>query len=62
MNLYLQVAACETRHMTIVDDFVDLLSCLVSLILERTPGLDIRITLDPVDGVVEIIDDDGMYM
>ena len=28
--------------------------------LERTPGLDSRITLDPVDGEIEISDDDGM--
>ena len=30
--------------------------------LERTPDLDSRITLDPVDGVVQIRDDDGNYM
>ena len=24
--------------------------------LERTPGLDSRITLDPVDGLIEIVD------
>ena len=28
--------------------------------LERTSELDIRITLDPVDGVVQINDNDGM--
>ena len=29
--------------------------------LERTPGLHSRITLNPINGAVEIIDDDGMY-
>ena len=29
--------------------------------LERTSDLDSRITLNPVNGVVEIIDNDGMY-
>ena len=31
------------------------------LTLERTSDLDSRITLDPVNGVVEIIDNDGRY-
>ena len=31
----------------------------MSLNLERTPGLDMRITLDPVDELVEIDDNDG---
>ena len=29
--------------------------------LERTPGLDVRITLDPVDGDIEITDNDGSF-
>ena len=55
-------AACETRqcvNVTIVDDFVDEPIESFSVTLERTPGLDMRIRLDPVDGVVEIDDNDG---
>ena len=55
-------AACETRqcvNVTIVDDFVDEPIESFTVTLERTPGLDVRITLDPVDGVVEIDDNDG---
>ena len=39
----------------IVEDVVESLN----ITLERTPYLDIRITLHPVNGVVEITDDDG---
>ena len=31
------------------------------VILTRVPGLDTRITLNPVDAEIEIIDDDGIY-
>ena len=58
MNLYLQVAACETRqcmNVTIVDDFVDEPIESFSVTLERTPGLDVRITLDPVDVIYSIV-------
>ena len=57
--------ACETRHcvdVTIVDDEVLEMTESFRVTLERTPDLHMRITLDPVDGVVEITDDDGMYM
>ena len=30
--------------------------------LERIPGLDSRITLDPVDGEIEITGNDGLYI
>ena len=43
----------------IVDDDVLENSELFSVSLERN-GLDTRITLDPVDGLVEITDNDGM--
>ena len=58
--------ACQRRrcvNVTIVDDEVlerEVESFTVTL--ERTPGLNNRITLNPVDGVVEITDDDGEYM
>ena len=64
LNTILSFAACETRscvNVTIVDDMVDEPDPIESFhyTLERTPGLDSRISLAPVDGVVEIIDDDG---
>ena len=54
---------CETRHCTeipIVDDLRVEVSESFLVTLERTPGLDDRITLDPDNGVVNITDDDGM--
>ena len=32
-----------------------------NITLERTTGLNSRITLDPVNGVVEVADNDGRY-
>ncbi|ETW92157.1 MAG: hypothetical protein ETSY2_54335 [Candidatus Entotheonella gemina] len=55
---------CETQScnpILIVDD--DVLENVESfnVTLERTPGLDVRITLDPVDGEIEITDNDGRF-
>ena len=47
--------------MSIVDDAILEDDESFDVTLERTPDLDSRITLDPVDAVVEIIDDDGRY-
>ena len=48
-------------NVSIVDDTVleNVESFVVTL--ERVPELDSRITLDPVEGFVEITDNDGMY-
>ncbi|CAI8022403.1 hypothetical protein GBAR_LOCUS13163 [Geodia barretti] len=54
--------ACETRkcvNVTITDDLVDEQQELFTYTLTRTPSLDPRIELDPIDGTVEIIDSDG---
>ena len=62
LNTILSFAACETRrcvNVTIVDDLVDEPLESFDYTLERTPGLDSRISLDPVDGVVQINDNDG---
>ena len=62
LNTILSFAACEIRrcvNVTIVDDLVDEPLEFFDYTLEGTPGLDSRITLDPVDGVVEITDNDG---
>ena len=44
----------------IVDDEVLELIETFSLTLERTSGLDSRITLSPVDGTVQITDNESM--
>ena len=45
--------------MTIVDDMVNELEELFDITLERTPGLDSRITLNPDEGRIVISDNDG---
>ena len=62
LSTILMFPACQRRgcvNVTIVDDEVlerEVESFTVTL--ERTPGLDNRIALNPVDGVVEIRDND----
>ena len=60
----LEFGSCATQQCTeipIVDDMIVELTESFFVTLERTPGLDSRITLDPVDGAIEITDDDGVY-
>ena len=62
LNAPLVFPPCERRScvaIPIVDDDVLENSELFNVTLERN-GLDTRITLDPVDGLVEITDNDGM--
>ena len=59
----LTFAACETRRcvdVPIMNDTDDEPDEMFGITLERTPGLNDRITLDPVDGVVTINGDVGM--
>ena len=61
----LTFGACNTLQCTeivIVDDMMLELTESFSVTLERTAGLDNRITLDRVDVEVEITDDDGAYI
>ena len=61
----LMFGACNTLQCTeivIVDDSKVELTESFFVTLERTAGLDSRITLVRVDGEVEIIDDDGDYL
>ena len=54
--------SCDTKTctlVTIVNDTVPENIESFNVILGRTPGLDDRITLDPVNGEIQIIDDDG---
>ena len=58
-------AACEIQQcvaVTIVDDVVDEPDEVFHASLERTPGMDSRITLDPTEGKIEIRDNDGMNL
>ena len=64
LSTILSFPACGTKQcvdVTIVNDEVLENVESFNVTLERTPGLDMRIILDPVDGVVEIIDDDGLF-
>ena len=62
LNEILMFEACQIRkcvNVTITDDEIYELDEFFTYLLRRTIGLDTRITLDPVDGRIEIIDDDG---
>jgi len=55
---------CDTRKcvdIQIVDDNIEEHTEFFSATLERTPGLDSRIYLDPDSATVEITNDDGMH-
>ena len=65
ISVILLFAACQRRscvNVTIIDDEMLENTESFNFTLERTTGLSDRITLDPVDGVVEIIDDDGTFV
>ena len=58
----LMFGACETRsciNVTTVGDLVDEPEEFFHVSLTRTTGLDGRITLNPVEGQIVIIDNDG---
>ena len=60
LSSILNFAACETRqcvNVTIVDDTVNELVEEFDITLERTLGLNTRISLDPVDARVVINDE-----
>ena len=48
-------------NISIVDDEVLENIESFTVTLERTPGLSSRIELDPVDGIIRIIDNDGRW-
>ena len=65
VSTILMFEACDKRrcvNVTIVDDGIHEMTESFTVTLDRTPSLDSRITLDPVDGVVEISDVDGECM
>ena len=62
MDVILSFAECQRKscvNVTIEDDEVLETTEFFSITLERPPGLDDRIELDPVDGMVQINDNDG---
>ena len=64
ISTILAFGECKNRTCTeilIVNDMIVEMTESFLVILERTPGLDSRITLNPINGAVEIIDD-GMYI
>ena len=65
LNSILTFDACQTRRctdVTIMDDLVDEPLEYFDFTLERTPDLDTRISLNPVDGRIAIVDNDGNYL
>ena len=62
LNSTLSFATCQKRHcmnVIIVNDMVDEPEEFFNYTLERTPGLDTRILLAPIDGQISISDDHG---
>ena len=62
VRMLLAFSACETRqcvNMTIVDDFEVEPNEDFLYTLERAPGLNFYIRLNPVEGEVIIFDNDG---
>ena len=56
--------SCDKKscvNISIVDDDVIEDTESFSVLLAETPGLDVRITLDPVEAEIEIIDNDSEY-
>ena len=53
-----QFKSCTT--VTIIDDLIDEPVESFNATLNRSPGLDVRITLSPVEAVIEIDDNDGI--
>ena len=49
----------KCANVSVADDMVDEEDEIFTYHLRRTPNLDPRIRLEPIDGTVEIIDDDG---
>ena len=62
MSTTLMFAACDTRqcvNVQIVDDETLEMTESFIVTLDRTPALDTRITLNPVDGDIVILENEG---
>ena len=63
LDVILMFDECERRrcvNISITQDLVDELNENFTFHLNRTPDLSPHIYLDPVNGTIEIVDDDGM--
>ena len=63
-SVVLKFCECETRrcaNITIIDDLALEMVESFEITLGRTADLDSRITLDPVDGNIQIIDNDCTF-
>ena len=61
LSTILNFPACGTKQcvdVTIVDDEVPEVDESFAVTLERTLGLNMRIRLNPVDGIIHIVDND----
>ena len=64
ISTILMFDSCDKKscvNISIVDDDVIEDTESFSVLLAETPGLDVRITLDPVEAEIEIIDNDSEY-
>ena len=64
IDVILEFGVCEARKcvtVSIVDDLVDEEDEIFTYHLRRTPNLDLRISLELIDGTVEIIDNDSEH-
>ena len=62
LNVILMFDECEKRrcaNVSITQDLVDEPDEFFTFHLNRTTDLSPRIDLDPVDGIIEIVDDDS---
>ena len=62
IDVIMEFDTCETQKcvsVSIVNDLVDEGNKIFTYHLRRTTNLDARINLEPIDGTVEITDDDG---
>ena len=65
MSIVTMFDSCQVQtcvDISIVNDSVLENEEIFDVTLSRTVGLDTRITLDPVDGEVEITDNDGTFI
>ena len=64
ISTILMFDSCDKKscvNISIVDDDVIEDTESFSVLLAETPGLDVRITLDPVEAEIEIIDNGSEY-
>lgn len=64
LSVIVEFDTCDNRScvlLNVVDDLVLEVDETLDITLNRTADLDSRITLDPTEGEVVIVDNDSMY-